>query len=67
MDVLSIVLNSIQYASFVVAVALATVDVLAVAADDNPRPSYARMKTCFVSFVACVVSFIVKKILSLFW
>ena len=36
MDVLSIVLNSIQYASFVVAVVLAAVDVLAVAADDNP-------------------------------
>lgn len=66
MDVLSIVMNSIQYASFVVAAVLAAVDVLAVAANGNPQPSYARMKTCFVSFVVCIVSFIVKKILSLF-
>lgn len=66
MDVLAIVLNSVQYASFAVAALLAAVDALAVAADDNPQPSYARMKTSFVSFVICIVSFIAKKILSLF-
>jgi len=67
MDVFITVLNSIQYASFVVAVVLAAVDALAVVVDDNPQPSYARMKTCFVLFVACIISFIVKKILSLFY
>jgi len=66
MDVLAIVLNSVQYASFAVAVLLAAVDAFVVAADDNPQPSYARMKTCFVSFVICILSFIAKKILSLF-